>query len=1593
MPELPIETPTQRRAKRLGRLLMPPANAGASGDRGLKAKVTPSPLLARPIPTTQPIPDRGVVTPQQEQALARQARLADPSSAYYGQRLQSQGGNIPDVPRTIGTGAAAMNLLAGNQAITEELASIVGQLNPAQRRRAAELQRAGASRANAIVQAYRETDLPSAKFKVGPLRPQVGVKGALELVTDPTNLLPGGLIGDAAKPLTRAAVSAGGRAAKAMPQVGEALRNAAVAPVTGALPTGARGHLGAPKAGVRVAGIPKVAGAAEAKQPWEMTYQELRRVITPEDKTEVAQAAPALRSLFPEFTNLAPATGKQPLQVEVPRGPATAGAQGVPAVQPTAGAVPPPRGRPSVAAAGPVSPAPQPPAQPGPTVPVHPSQLTPQGAAQTAGYRAGRSQKPLPAPPLPPLYDNYRKPLATYTDALYHETSPELASRWFFTNTGQNNYYFANTANLARGQGGHGVMLELDPAGIMGQVNTSKPAWTLVWRAGEAEFLVRDAMLREFTQNIRSVTLSKDLRMSNVDRQVLKRAVAGWPETINPDGSITYVRPAPRRATPSAAQPPAQTSAVAAPPPSQLTPPGAAAGTAPPATGGALPPPVASTFSGARRVNIGRAGGTPTARPKPTAPSAAPAQPPARVPVWQRGNAGVPPSSQPPTPPRASGAQGLPPPPTGTVPPSGRVPGGPKAPGPTPPQPPDYDYGVLRRSLEPDRDPLVQRAMDEIPVQLYDANYPLVSLSKVTGVPAKDLAQVVPGSVGWGQEIVRRYFKPVLKSVGKDLRLLEEYMVLQAEKDILANNPAAKLPGAMAGRGGIDRAERTLRARLGTARFQRIEQAAAELARLNDEQVLRPLLENGIISRDLYTNLKRTHPHYIPLNRADFDDLLAYGTRPVASVTSTGIKRMLEGGSTRLLSNPLGRLLSQPITVQTRIARNRAAKSIVEALRVRGEQTGVDLIRFVDGPAEKMKALELAAQRKGKDVSRPAEHSKLMDTISFYQDGEKWTAEIPAEFARVAKSLGVQPDNIFLAVLRQPGNILRAGATQYNPFFLPVNMVRDAAEAFFREGMVPFSPDYLRGWQAVITKNSLYQDAARSGVFMSGIVDDMTRAKVAKGRIGGLEVRNPMDALLLPFTFTSEANTAMERSTRIAAFTKFRRQGLSELESAVRARDVTVDFSRSGHSLRVINQVIPFTNVSVQGSINLVRTVGRHPVRSAAIATLFAGPTVLSRVNNMRYDTSKDIPDYEYTRNWVIQYGEGTRKDGTRFPLYAKVPKSEFAAVATFPVEALFSLARKTEDRSGAELVFDYGMDTARNISPVDPNIVSMFPMADLPMGLATGVDSFTKAPIVPQREQKLPPEDQFGAETSEAAVALGRATGISPRKLDFAMRQALPGTFQQVRWLLDMGLEAIGYHPQPFGAATQAQPTTTETVSRVPGVSRFVGTRATQTERRGREVLADVYRAGQRDFLAIPGMKDLGVALGAAGNSIDLDPGNAGGSVDLTPQQEADYQTVINEIVVPQMRAYAATLTDDLSNEEKRLRLMRVMGVLRDEATKKYRADHLDELRAQLPVAAPAAGRVTPAPTPTPSRSGGSLAPSLGGTMQGRKLRMRVVR
>ncbi|MDP2663160.1 MAG: LPD38 domain-containing protein, partial [Dehalococcoidia bacterium] len=340
------------------------------------------------------------------------------------------------------------------------------------------------------------------------------------------------------------------------------------------------------------------------------------------------------------------------------------------------------------------------------------------------------------------------------------------------------------------------------------------------------------------------------------------------------------------------------------------------------------------------------------------------------------------------------------------------------------------------------------------------------------------------------------------------------------------------------------------------------------------------------------------------------------------------------------------------------------------------------------------------------------------------------------------------------------------------PAFLVVNPMRDAFSAFFREKLVPLSPDYFAGWTAVITKNADFSEAAQSGALLSGLAETFQTTDALKRaqRLGSVQLKSPKDALLIVPRLLEAANIVAEQATRVATFRKLRRQGISQLEAAVRARDATVDFRKAGTTVQAINQMIPFFNAAIQGSVNTARTIRNNPRWAAVAAGAFMVPTVITRLNNQRFETNGLIPDYEYTTNWVIQVADGTRKDGTKFPLYVKVPKGQIASIMTLPGETLFHMARVTEDRSALEVLLQSGLDVAQAVSPVDPSFSGIAPPAlQTIAGVSTNRDIFTGQPIVPLREERLAPEQQFGPETSRLAILMGQAAGISPRLLDFA--------------------------------------------------------------------------------------------------------------------------------------------------------------------------------------------------------------------------------
>ncbi len=800
----------------------------------------------------------------------------------------------------------------------------------------------------------------------------------------------------------------------------------------------------------------------------------------------------------------------------------------------------------------------------------------------------------------------------------------------------------------------------------------------------------------------------------------------------------------------------------------------------------------------------------------------------------------------------------------------------------------------------PSKDPLSVRAREaseKIARAFSDTLKPLTQLKTFSGEAVHDIAQVVAGASGYGEAILRRYVAPVMKSLGdENIDALTRYMQLQDMRDTLALDSHAVLPGGFTAR-TIQAAEAALRAEVGPESWDAIRQAAQQLWEQHDTFVIQARRDAGLLDDAGVAALRKEHPHYFYMGREDFTGLTPQGqNRPLGSVASDGLKRRAKGGSDRALAqDAFDTFLGQMVSTQSLVARNRAAKAIVEGLTLKGKETGESLVKFVSESAREADALKAA----GKDVVTKAERSNKWDTISYIDNGQAVTVQVPKQIADIAREMEKATDLHW--GLQLPGKILKAGATQYNPTFWVKNAIGDSFQAAFREKVFPFGPDYIAGLIAAFRHNDLYYDAAQAGALMSGLVEDSAKDSLAHqlARQGSVNYKNPLEAIKGIGRAISDFNVAIERGPRIATYRKLTRDGeVSNLAAAVRSRDVTVDFSKAGYATRVLNQLIPFTNAATQGILGTGRTILEHPKQAALMAGLFTAGTIVTRANNMRFETSEQISDYEYRTNWVIQYGEGTRKDGTKFPLYAKVPKGHVVSLLTFPSEAIANWARQNDDRSMLDILLSEGSQAAKNSSPVDIRPGANIPGASTTFGLITNTDIFTGQDIVPQSQQGLPSENQFNEGTSRTSIALGKLFKVSPRLIDYAIKNTTGQGGSQTNWLAGMALEAAGHtpglgalqRPEVFGAATaEAGPEGIEAFTRrVPGASRFFGTTSNSETTRGWDAFNSAYEKTNREFLSIPGMNDLGISLSDVDGKIRFAP-NIG--MDIPPKLRAEEQ------------------------------------------------------------------------------------------------------
>lgn len=402
--------------------------------------------------------------------------------------------------------------------------------------------------------------------------------------------------------------------------------------------------------------------------------------------------------------------------------------------------------------------------------------------------------------------------------------------------------------------------------------------------------------------------------------------------------------------------------------------------------------------------------------------------------------------------------------------------------------------------------------------------------------------------------------------------------------------------------------------------YQDLQAVAAKFDEFNGK-TLEVLQNTGVITRELFDQLKTQYKHYAPLNRVmDGDtDLEQRLTGKVMDVRGSGIRSAK--GSDREVRDVLGNATANYTDAVKRGEKNIVLNSLYKLVE---DNPDLDLFKI-----RKPRAIgETFVQKDG--TRRPLlEQLNEPNIIALRKDGKPVFIEV--KDAQLAQAIqGINIDNIprVLRFAQAVGRILSGLYTRFNVEFAFANKVRDIQEATV----------YLSA-QKDLSASSVVRAATRNTETMKAVTDwhlgrDSEGAKLYDqmrhdgGITGGLSMTTRGDIELdinkyrkLSRSGTRKGfdklirsidawNTIFEDSTRLAAYKTALEQGLSRERAASLAKNASINFNRRGAAGPVVNALYIFANASIQGSVKLM-TAMKNP-KVAATVTTAVGTAVFS---------------------------------------------------------------------------------------------------------------------------------------------------------------------------------------------------------------------------------------------------------------------------------------------------------------------------------------------------------------------------------------------
>jgi len=536
------------------------------------------------------------------------------------------------------------------------------------------------------------------------------------------------------------------------------------------------------------------------------------------------------------------------------------------------------------------------------------------------------------------------------------------------------------------------------------------------------------------------------------------------------------------------------------------------------------------------------------------------------------------------------------------------------------------------------------------------------------------------------------------------------------------------------------------------------EEARREYNQYNRD-MLNFVAETGALSKDLVKKLV-AEDDYIPFyrERKGVIELVIGNENPIriGSIAEQPYLDKLVGGDTAILDFMTSSVQNTNMLVDMGM-RNLATKNAIMEL--------VDL-----------KAATITKKTEGSDVVKfkvnGEDRYAIVHTEKVKIGNKEFDTGIPADI--LVKGMEGIPTQMpfLLRAMAMPAQVLRKAVT-LSPLYMAKQLFRDSLAAPIMSG-ANFMPiiGALREINGA-AKETLEKRGIIGGQQFRGTSEDLSKIlrDIAGGQSGWMKALGTFEAMGM------EADAL----TRRAQYNSYIEQGLSEMEATLLSLE-SMNFNKRGASpsIHVANALIPFFNAQIQGLNVLYKAMaGKMPfndqlrIREKLLMRggMIAGSTILYAMMMQDDEAYKNAtPDQKYG-NWFV------RIPGLDEPLRIPVP-FEIGYVFKAIPEALYN--SMTQKHGGEEAVQALNqilinvLPGGSSMATIDVgNGLKVPTLIPIPQAIKPAIEQaleksfFTGRDLLSEREKGLLPEEQYRANTSEAAKLIGSVAGLSPIKIE----------------------------------------------------------------------------------------------------------------------------------------------------------------------------------------------------------------------------------